>query len=729
MGWFNEQIKQRKNGDNDAFFESFDNIADAVMGRKIAFAINDDTAFTQNAIDTILKYYHVKKRAVPDSIHDMNEMLEYLLRPSGIMRRTVRLETGWYKDAFGAMLSAFKDDGRVVALIPFGITGYRYYDVKKEKFIKINRKNQGLFDEEAFVFYKPFPLKKLTIASLMQYTLRTMSLTDVILTALSALAVTLVGLFTPKIIKLLFSTVVASGSLRLLLAITIFSVCVSVSALLFSAVQSLLSARLNTKISLSIQAATMMRVLSLPASFFKDYSAGDLYSRVGGMNSLCTMLVSAIFSTGLTSIFSFAYLAQIFNYTPALVFPSIFFTLLTIMFTLLTTFVQMKIARKRMDLSGQESGMTYALITGVQKIKLSGAEKRAFARWGNLYAKSIRFTYNPPVFIKISSVISLAISLTATLVMYSLAVKSGVSVADYYTFTAAYAMVCAAFTSLSEIAVTLSGIKPILERVKPILDTVPEISEGKQMVTRLTGAIEINHVSFRYKENMPNVLDDFSLKIRPGQYIAVLGESGCGKSTLMRLLLGLETPQKGAIYYDGKDLSTLEPKSLRRKIGTVMQNAKLFQGDIFSNIIICAPWLTMDDAWQAAEMAGIAEDIRRLPMGMHTVISEGSGGVSGGQRQRLVIARAIAPKPKILMFDEATSALDNGTQKKVSQSLDTLKCTRIVIAHRLSTIQNCDRIIVLEKGKIVEDGTYHELIEKQGAFASLVARQRLHKDA
>lgn len=220
-------------------------------------------------------------------------------------------------------------------------------------------------------------------------------------------------------------------------------------------------------------------------------------------------------------------------------------------------------------------------------------------------------------------------------------------------------------------------------------------------------------------------MDDLSLKIRPGQYVAIVGATGCGKSTLMRLMLGFETPQKGAIYYDGKDLASLDLKSLRRNIGTVMQNGKLFQGDIYSNIVISAPRLTMTEAWEAAEKSGIADDIRAMPMGMHTIISEGSGGISGGQRQRLMIARAIAPKPRILMFDEATSALDNITQKIVSDSLESLKCTRIVIAHRLSTIKQCDRIIVLDKGKIIEDGKYEDLIAQEGYFSQLVARQRL----
>jgi ABC-type bacteriocin/lantibiotic exporter with double-glycine peptidase domain len=257
------------------------------------------------------------------------------------------------------------------------------------------------------------------------------------------------------------------------------------------------------------------------------------------------------------------------------------------------------------------------------------------------------------------------------------------------------------------------------------METEPEVAEDKLVLSRISGGIELSNVTFRYVEDMPPVLDDLSLRIRPGQYVAIVGKTGCGKSTLMRVMLGFETPQKGAVYYDGRDLKKIDLKSLRRRIGAVMQNGKMFTGDIFSNITISAPWLTLDDAWEAAELAGMADDIRAMPMGMHTLISEGQGGISGGQRQRLLIARAIAPKPKILMFDEATSALDNLTQKQVSEALDRMKCTRIVIAHRLSTIRRCDRIIVLDKGRIAEDGSYEELIARNGVFAELVARQRL----
>lgn len=729
MGWFDEQIKQRKQNDQDVFTDAFINIAGAVMGSRVSTALNDERQQMKNAFDEILRFYHINTKEIPDNITDRNEQLEYLLRPHGIMRRTVTLSEGWYKDAIGAMLGIRKSDGMVVALIPTGFSGYRYRDMETGKHVKINGKNQELFDEEAIAFYKPLPLKALGISDLMRYILGTLSPADFVMAGASALAVTLIGMLSPKLNNLLFSRVIEDSSTQILLAITVFMICVTLSSLLINGVKSLIIARINTKMSISVQAAIMSRLMSLPAGFFKNYSSGELSARAQCSNSLCEMLVSVALTTGLTSVFSLVYISQIFVYAPALVVSSLIIMLATVALTVVSAFVQMKVSKKKMELSSKESGMSYALISGVQKIKLSGAEMRAFARWGNLYAEEARLAYNPPMFLKINSVISSAISLAGTLMMYWIAVSSGVSVADYYAFNTAYGMVSGAFISLAGIALTVAQIKPIMDMVEPILKAVPEISEGKQMITRLSGSIELDNVSFRYNENMPLLIDNLSLKIRPGQYVAIVGATGCGKSTLLRLMLGFESPQKGAVYVDGKDIAAVDLKSLRRNIGVVMQNGKLFTGDIFSNIIISAPWLTMDEAWHAAELSGIAEDIRRMPMGMHTMISEGSGGISGGQRQRLMIARAISPKPKVLMFDEATSALDNLTQKTVSESLDSLKCTRIVIAHRLSTIKQCDRILVLDKGKIIEDGTYGELIQRGGFFAELVARQRVDDTA
>ena len=725
MGWFDEQIRARKEADQAVLEDSFQQMAGAVMGRRMSEALNDDRQITEDAIGEILKFYHVKPQELPENIRDMNEVLEFLLRPYGIMRRNVRLDAGWYHDASGAMLATRTDDGSVVALIPGGLNGYRFFDRKSGKTVRLNRQTQSMIEKEAVAFYKPFPLTKMSMGDLMKYIVQQIAPADVVFLAVAVLAVTAIGMLTPWLNKMLFSDVLASGSSQSLLGAGIFLICATVSSLLFGSIKSMLTARIGTKLNLSVEAATMMRILSLPANFFKNYSAGELSNRAQYINGLCSQMASMVFSTGLTSLFSLIYVTQIFVYAPALVVPALLVTLLTLLVTCLQCFNQMKISRRQMELASKESGMSYQLISGVQKIRLSGAEKRAFARWGKLYSKQAALQYDPPTFLKVAPVITMAVSLVGTMFLYAASVKSGVSVAEYYAFNSAYGMVNGAFTALAGIAAGAAQIRPILDMAKPILEAVPEVSEDKLVLTRLSGGIELNNVTFRYKEDMPPVLDDLSLKIRPGQYVAIVGKTGCGKSTLMRVMLGFETPQKGAVYYDGRDLNRIDLKSLRRRIGAVMQNGKLFTGDIFSNITISAPWLTLDEAWEAAELAGMADDIRAMPMGMHTLIAEGQGGVSGGQRQRLLIARAVAPKPKILMFDEATSALDNLTQKQVSEALDRMKCTRIVIAHRLSTIRQCDRIIVLDKGHIVEDGSYEELIEKGGAFAELVARQRL----
>ncbi len=725
MNWFEEQIKLRSEKDGEALDEALKNVSAMIEGKKRR-SFSDDREKIKSALDEILAYYGVRPRDIPHDVKEVDDQIEYSCRQSGIMYRSVKLEKGWYRDAAGAMLGRLKS-GEVVALLPDKLGRYGFFNPNTQKRVKLNRKTQELFEEDAYCFYKPFPLKKIGIRDLIKYIFSTIDVSVIVYIVAITLFATLVGMITPKITKILFSDVLESKSLQLLLSVACFYVCTSLSLLLIRGIKSLLMNRVSIQMDVSVQAATMARVLSLPPNFFKNYSSGEITSRAQSVNSLCTTLVQTFLSTGLTSLFSLLYITQVFVYAKELVVPALCVTIATLVFSVVSSLVQMKISEKQMELSGKMSGLTYQIITGVQKIKLSGSEKRVFARWLNHYSEEAKLTYNPPRFLLFNGVISTAISLVGTIVMYFFAVQSNVSVADYTAFNSAYGMLSGALMSVAGIALTAARIKPVFEMAKPIMNAEPEISEGKQTVTKISGGIELSHVSFRYDVNSPLVVDDLSLKIKPGQYVAVVGKTGCGKSTLLRLLLGFEKPQKGAIYYDGKDLETLDLRSLRKKIGVVTQNGKLFQGDIYSNIVISAPYLSVDDAWKAAEIADIAEDIRKMPMGMHTIISEGAGGISGGQKQRLMIARAVAPNPKVLMFDEATSALDNITQKKVSEALDGLKCTRIVIAHRLSTIKQCDRIIVLDGGKIAEDGTYDELLAKKGYFYELVERQRLDK--
>lgn len=724
MGWFDNQIRLRKQNDEQAFDRAFRNIAGAVTGDKSA-SMTGEKEKTKNAIDDILRYYHVPSKDIPKKIATVEEKLDYAFHTSGIMYRRVELTKGWRKDAFGAMLGFRKRDGSPVALLPYGLSHYRYLDDLTGKETIIDAKKEDLFEKEAYAFYRPFPLKKLGIIDLGRYILQVIEPSDYVLIVLATMVVSLVGLLVPRINLFLFRDVIGSSDISLLVVTALFLLSASWGGLLLGAAKSLISSRIDTKMSICVEAATMMRILSLPAGFFKQYSSGELSSRASYVNSLCSTLVSVILNTGLTSVFSLIYITQIFAYAPGLVVPALIIILVTVGFSVVSSLLQMKLTKKQMLLSSKENGMSYAAISGIQKIKLSGAEKRAFSRWGELYARGVELRYNPPMFLKINAVISSAISIIGTIIMYNQAIVTHVSTAEYYAFNTAYGMVSGAFMSLFGMALTAANIRPTFEMAEPILRAEPEISENRETLTKISGAIEIVNLTFKYQENSPVIIDNLSLKIRPGQYVAIVGKTGCGKSTLVRLLLGFEKPTKGNVFYDGKDLDEIDLKSLRKHIGVVTQNGKLFSGDIFSNIVIAAPHLKLDDAWEAARIAGIDEDIRLMPMGMHTLISEGSGGISGGQKQRLMIARAVAPKPKLLILDEATSALDNITQKKVSQALDEMDCTRIVIAHRLSTIRQCDRILVFDAGHIVEDGTFDELIEKGGYFAELVERQRV----
>ena len=376
MGWFDEQIRQRIQHDDDNFSDAFAAMAGVVMGERISRALNDDRVQAKNAIEEILKYYHVKPLELPDSIKDMNDQLEYLMRPSGIMRRTVNLEGAWYKDAIGALLGSRKDDGAPVALLPYGLTGYRFFDSKTGKWIKLNNKTAQLIDVEAICFYKPLPLKKIGVKDLLIYIVQCMSTADFALIGIATLAVSLLGLLTPKIQRLIYGPVIESTSTQLLFAVFGFLICLSLSQIFIGVTKQLIMSRLGSKMNIQVQAAGMMRLLSLPASFFKEYASGDLSTRIGYINSLCTMLANTILTTGLTSLFSLVYITQMVAYGPGLVIPGLIVIVCTVLFSLITTFAQLKISKKQVITGKRKTALTQWFLLILMTTRLKSASSR-----------------------------------------------------------------------------------------------------------------------------------------------------------------------------------------------------------------------------------------------------------------------------------------------------------------------------------------------------------------
>lgn len=725
MNWLEPQIVTRAKNDVEQTERAYAKLAASVTGPtgEPKFTSSDVTQ-EDAAVRACLKYLRVEAGKAPESIKDFHDRVEWLCRPSGTMRRTVRLDKGWQKNAFGPMVGTLEDGSRV-ALLPRGTVGYYYLEPFTGRKMGVSSRIAAKISSEAILFYRPLPQRALTVRDLAAFIATIFTRGDYLLTVAAAAAATLIGLVPAWANNIAFGIVVPSGQMGLVLPISCLLLGAMISSTIIEACRNLVMARVSTKLDVITEAATFSRIMALPTSFFKNHNSGDIASRVSTVTILANTLVSMLLGSGLSTLLSFAYVFQIGAFAPTLTLPAFIIVVIQIIVSVIATIAPLRYERAAMEENSKLSGTVTTLLNGIQKIKLAGAEDRAFAKWADGYAKYAAYAYNRPRSVIALPTLITVVSLFGTIAIYYVAGQTHVKAADYMSFNVAFGAITGAFLTLSQSINQFATINPMFDLIRPIVEAEPEIAEDKASVTSLAGDLEISGVSFRYSDNTPMVLKDISFRIRPGEYVGIVGKSGSGKSTLLRLLLGFEKPTRGSILYGRYDIRKVDLKSLRQHIGVVMQDGKLFQGDIFSNITVSTPTSTLDDAWHAAELAGVAEDIRKMPMGMQTILTQGGGGVSGGQRQRLMIARAICGSKKILMFDEATSALDNKTQKHVSESLDSLNCTRIVIAHRLSTIQHCDRILVFDDGTIVEEGTYGELIERNGLFAQLVARQRL----
>ena len=651
------------------------------------------------------------------------EMLTGILRPRGIMMRKIKLSGQWWRESVGPLLGHNRD-GRLVALIPTNWNlGYTYRNQEGET-IKVRKRDmRSVLTDDALTFTKPLPLKKLRLSDLMRFCWQVVPRANYVFVLLAALVVVLLGMFTPMANKLIFDTVIPTGDAADLMPILGLLVGATLSTMLLTLTRDIYIDRVQDIMELHVQNAVMARTFLLSPKFFARNASGELSARLHNVTVLCKLINEDIVGAILTACLSVIYLIQMWIYGKSLLLPALFILLLDVIVMVLlyrrTAYIRGRYTEKANSLSGLE----YNMVAGIQKLKLTGSEKRAFTRWLNKYTDASRLLYNPGMKSHLYPALLSLLNIGGMAMIYYFTLENNVATSDFIAFSSAFGMMTAAVTQLSGIVDELAQIPPLLESTRPILEAEPEMESKAPQIEDLFGSIEVSGVSFRYEKDAPLVLDDLSLSISAGEYVGIVGKSGCGKSTLLRLLLGFEMPQTGSIYYDTYDLSQIDKTSLRRKIGTCLQSGSLFTGDLFHNIVVTAPWATEDDVWEALRLASMDEDVRRMPMQLHTMVSEGGGGFSGGQKQRLLIARALIAQPSILFFDEATSALDNISQKQVADNLAQLNCTRIVVAHRLSTIRHCDRIIVLDHGHIAEEGTFDELMAQQGLFYEMSQRQ------
>ena len=651
-----------------------------------------------------------------------------IAQASGMRVRRVVLKGKWWHEDNGPILAFTEKENQPVALLPQTNTSYRLFDPARQTSVRVGARAAETLTGAASIFYRPFPNKPLNAFDIVRFGLHGCR-NDVITIMAMGVAGGMLGMLSPILTGIIFDTIIPGAQRTQMLQISAVLVVSALSGALFTLTRNFAVLRLEGRMDSFVQAAVWDRLLGLPAPFFRDYSSGDLATRAMGINSIRRTLTGTTLSSILSAIFSVFSFALLFYYSVNLALLAAFLVSLAFAVTTIRGFLLLKYQRELSRLGGKISGMVLEFIHGVAKFRIAGTEGRAFSVWAREFAKQKKLSMEArqisnsvAVFNSAFPVISSAAVFFVTAGLINQPGIAALTTGTFLAFSAAFGQFMGATLDLGSRIVGILNIVPLYERAKPILETLPEVDAGKSDPGELQGTIEVNHVTFRYREDTPLVLRDVSLSIKPGQFVAIVGPSGCGKSTLFRLLLGFEKPESGAIYYDGQDLAGLDIRAARRQIGTVLQNGRVVDGDILTNII-GSKALGIEDAWEAARMSGLDKDIEAMPMGMHTFISQEGGGLSGGQRQRLMIARAIVSKPRILFFDEATSALDNRTQAIVSESLESLKATRVVIAHRLSTIVNTDRIFVLEKGVVTQAGTHEELIEKEGPFADLAKRQ------
>lgn len=654
---------------------------------------------------------------------------EAIVKKAGVRLRKVQLRDGWQKKAQGPMLVRWRDDD--AALIPNSFAGYRILTARGSQAVTTRLADE--LQGEALLLHTPLPEGTREWRALLRFAIAG-SRADLFYVAAIATAGALLSLLLPIVTQQMFNNAVPQADVPSILQIGFLLLAATLGGTGFAVLQGWAALKLEGRLDPRAQTALFDRLLRLSPSFFKSFTVGELTTRTLGIQRARAIASSSAFQS----------LVGVASGIPSLILLFFYDVRLAAVATLLAAFgalVLTLIARQQIRagqavVDGGVSGITLQMLSGMAKLRAGQAEARAFNIWLSRYALLLRLRHRELAWGNLTEVFSSSYPLIANLVVYGLAAyflkqalaeggaAKAMSAGTLIAFSTAFGQFMEALTSTALSATQMLSALPHLARARPILEAEPEASGAAREAGRLEGGIALNAVSFRYTPETPLVLDRLSLEIQPGSFVAVVGASGSGKSTLLRLLMAFDTPESGDILYDNQPLATLRAQSVRRQIGVVLQHGQVLSGSILANIV-GANGRGIDDARRAAAMAGLDRDIDAMPMGYHTVLQTGGASLSGGQRQRLMIARALVNEPAVLLLDEASSALDNITQALVMETLKSLSTTRVMVAHRLSTIREADRILVMERGRLVEDGAYDDLMQKQGAFARLCLRQQL----
>ncbi|GAA0336809.1 NHLP bacteriocin export ABC transporter permease/ATPase subunit [Streptomyces blastmyceticus] len=650
--------------------------------------------------------------------------VERIALASRIRTRTVGLGGRWWRENSGPLVGRREEDGTPVALL-WRRGGYEAVDPATGTRERVGKGNEAAFEPRAVMLYRPLPDRELGLSAVLRFSVQGTGreLRGLVLGGLVAVGL---GSLVPIATGRVLGAYVPAAENGLIVQTALALIATGVVSAAFMLLQNISVLRMEGRIEATLQPAVWDRLLRLPTTFFAGRSTGELAGAAMGISSIRRVLSgigSVVLQAGTVGAVN---LALLLVHSVPLAMAAVAMLLVVGAVFLGLGLWQLRYQRQLIELGNRLDNQAFQTLRGLPKLRVAAAESFAYAAWAREFARTRELQQRIGRIKNVVAVLNAVCLPLCTLVMFMLLAgpaRGSMSASGFLTFSTAVTMLLSSVTQLTGALVSAAAVQPMFEQIKPVFQENPEVGGSSVQPGGLGGDIEARNLSYRYTDDGPPVLSDVSFRIRPGEFVAVVGASGCGKSTLLRLLIGFDKPASGSVLYDGQDLAALDQAAVRRQCGVVLQNAQPFSGSVL-DCIRGAELFSLDEAWEAAAMAGLAEDIKAMPMGMHTMLSDGGGTVSGGQRQRLMIAQALVRKPRVLFLDEATSALDNETQRVVIESTRALRATRVVIAHRLSTIMDADRVIAMADGRIVQQGPPAELLAATGGlFHELVRRQ------